>query len=166
VGSSIGLGARVPLWRRGGFILSAQVSGETGLERTMATALQRFAPRHEVDARVLAGQSFDVLGMDVFVEAQAGYRWRSGRFADEMRGDLTFGIKPLPQLLLLVQSLNTLAVERAPGADGRMRQHKLQVSAVVSFSERWAVQAGVFGSLAGRNALRERGIVLGVWRKF
>jgi protein XagA len=164
--TTLGFGARVPLWRQGRFILSAQVSGESGLERTVATALHRFGPRHEVDARLLAGQGFELFGVDAFVEAQVGYRWRSGTFADEARVDLTLGVRPHPQLLLLVQSLNALGLVRTPGSDGRMRQHKLQASAVVSITERWSVQAGVYGSVAARNALRERGVMLNVWRKF
>jgi protein XagA len=166
VTSTLGFGARMPLWRHDRFILSAQISGESGLERSLPALDRRFGPRHEADARLLAGYGFDLFGHDAFVEAQAGYRWRSGRFADEARLDLAFGVRPVPQLLILLQSFNSLGLTRTPGDDGRLRQHKLQASAVLQLTERWSLQAGAFGSVAGRNALRERGVVLGVWRKF
>jgi protein XagA len=164
--STLGVGARMPLWRQDGFILSAQVSGETGFERSMPALDRRFGPRHEADVRLLAGYGVSISGHDIFGEVQAGYRWRSGRFADEARLDLTVGIRPHPRLQLLLQSFNSLGLARTPGDDGRLRQHKLQASAVLDLTERWALQAGIFGSIAGRNALKERGAVVGVWRRF
>jgi protein XagA len=166
VTSTLGFGARLPIWRHDRFILSAQISGESGLERSLPALDRRFGPRHEADARLLAGYSFQVFGHDAFAEAQAGYRWRSGRFADEARLDLTLGVRPVPQLLILLQSFNSLGLARTPGDGGRLRQHKLQASAVLQLTERWSLQAGAFGSVAGRHSLKERGVVLGVWRKF
>jgi protein XagA len=164
--SAIGGGARIALWRQDRFIVSFQATAQSGLERSIPTLDRRFGSRHEADARVLTGFGGEVFGMDVFAESQAGYRWRSGRHADEVRLDLTLGLRPLPRLLVLLQSVNSLALQRVPGEDGRQRRHKLQASAVLDLTDTWSVQAGVFGSMAGRNALKERGVVLGVWRKF
>lgn len=164
--STLGFGARIPLWRQERIVVSAQLSGESGLERSFPGLPRRFGPRHEGDARLLAGLGFDLMGYAGFIEAQAGYRWRSGRHADEARVDLTLGVRPLPQLLVLLQSFNTLGLRRTQGDEGRVRQHKLQASAVLDLTERWSMQAGVFGSVAGRNALKERGVLMGVWRKF
>jgi protein XagA len=164
--SSIGGGARIALWRQDRFIVSLQATAQSGLERSIPALDRRSGPRNEADARLLVGYGAEVFGMDIFAEAQAGYRWRSGRHADEARLDVTLGVRPLPRFLILLQSFNSLAMQRAPGEDRRLRQHKLQASAVLDLTDTWSVQAGVFGSVAGRNVLKERGVVLGVWRKF
>jgi protein XagA len=166
VTSMLGFGARMPIWRNDAFVLSPLTCAESTKERSLPALDRRFGPRHEADARLLLGYGFQIWGQDSFLEAQAGYRWRSGRFADEARLDLTWGVRPIPQLLILLQSFNGFGLTRVAGDGGRLRQHKLQASAVLQITERWAVQAGVFGSAAGRNALKERGVVLGVWRKF
>jgi hypothetical protein len=164
--SAIGGGARIALWRQDRIIVSFQATAQSGLERSIPALDRRFGPRHEADARLLVGYGGEVFGKDVFAEAQAGYRWRSGPHADEARLDLTLGVRPLPKVLVLLQSFNSLALSRMPGEDGRYRQHKLQASGVLDLTDTWSVQAGVFGSVAGRNTLKERGVILGVWRKF
>jgi protein XagA len=163
--SGIGGGARLALWRGERSILSAQITGLSGIERSMPALDRRVGPRHEIDIRVLAGQNVEIAGLPAFVEAQAGYRWRGGRHAGEARLDMTLGIRPVDRVLLLVQSLNTLAVT-GTGAAGRPRQHKLQASIVYDLTETWSVQAGAFVAVAGRDALREQGVLLGLWRKF
>ncbi len=164
--SVIGGGARIALWRQDRFIVSAQGTVQSGLERSIPALDRRFGPRHEADARLQVGYGGEVLGMDAFAAASAGYRWRSGRHADEARLDLTLGVRPSPRFLLLLQAFNSFALRREPGAEGRIMQHKVQASAVLDLTDAWSVQAGVFTSVAGRNALRERGITLGVWRRF
>jgi protein XagA len=165
--NALGGGARVALWRGDSAVVSAQFAAMTGLERSLPALDSRFGPRHEADARVLAGRGFDIGPFPAFIEAQAGYRWRSGRHVDEARLDLTFGVRPFPRLLLLLQSFNAFALQGEGAAPRqRPRQHKLQASAVLDLTDAWSLQAGVFASPAGRSALKERGAVMGVWRKF
>jgi protein XagA len=163
--STLGLGARLSLWRGHGIVVSGQVSLESGLERSLPALDRRHGARHEAEGRVLVGHGFKLFERDAFVEAQAGYRWRSGRHADEVLLDATFGLRPHPSVLVLLQSFNTLSLQRANGV-GRTRGHKLQASVVVDLTQRWSVQAGVFASPMGRDTLREKGVMLGVWRKF
>lgn len=165
--SSVGGGLRIALWRGGSTVVSAQVTGTSGLERSFPGLERRFGPRHEVDGRVLAGHGFAIGGWPAFLEAQLGYRWRSTRHADELRLDLTFGVRPVPRLLILMQAFNTLALQRGPAeGGGRARQHKLQASAVLDLTDTWSLQAGVFAAVAGQDTLKERGVTLGLWRKF
>ncbi len=165
--SGIGGGARIALWRNDNAVVSLQAAAMTGLERSMPALPRRFGARHEADLRLLAGHGFEIGGVSAFVEAQAGYRWRSTRRGDEVRIDLTLGVRPMPRLLLLLQSLNSVAVQGEGAAPrSRPRQHKLQASAVFDLTETWSVQAGVFASVAGRDSLSERGVHLGLWRKF
>ncbi|MGL4240617.1 MAG: hypothetical protein ACRCTI_05835 [Beijerinckiaceae bacterium] len=164
--AAIGGGARVALWRSDRMIVSAQVTGSMGYERSLPALDRRFGARSEADARLLAGYSFELGGWPAFVEAQAGYRWRSGRFADEALADVTFGFRPIDRLQILLQSFNAFATQGEDASRRRSRQHKLQLSAVFDVTENWSVQAGLFASVAGRNALREQGVLLGLWRKF
>jgi protein XagA len=165
--TGLGGGAQAEIWRREGIVLSAQFTATPTLERSLPALDRRFGPRTEADARLLAGYSFEIGGWSGFAEAQAGYRWRSGRHADELRLDLTVGIRPVPQVLLLLQAMNAFAIQQGSATTGeRPRQHKLQASVVLDITPTWSLQGGVFTSIAGRDALKERGVMLGVWRKF
>ena len=44
--------------------------------------------------------------------------------------------------------------------------HKAQGSVVYRLNERWSVQAGAFATVAGHNALKERGVVTALWYDF
>lgn len=120
----------------------------------------------ELDMRLLAGTSFALGGWDGFIDGQAAYRLRGGELPNEYRIDLTFGVRPVPSLLLLAQSFNVVADGPWPGVYRFSRYHKLQGSIVYDISATWSVQAGIVGTVAGRNALRERGAIFGAWARF
>jgi protein XagA len=120
----------------------------------------------ELDLRLLAGTGFAFGGWSGFVDAQAGYRWRDGALPNEYRVDLTFGVRPMPSLLLMLQSFNVIAAGPWNGVFKNARYHKLQGSVVVDLDETWSVQVGIVGSIDARNALKERGGVLGLWARF
>lgn len=120
----------------------------------------------EADFRVLVGRSLYVGDWPAFLDLQAAYRVRAGPPPDEYRIDVTFGIRPAKDWLLLAQSFNVISTGRGAGIFPDTRYHKLQGSVVWEFSPGWAVQAGVLATVAGRNALRERGVVAGLWRWF
>lgn len=46
------------------------------------------------------------------------------------------------------------------------RYHTALVSAVYDVSDRFSVQVGATATVAGKNALRERGPTLGLWYRF
>jgi protein XagA len=159
-------GARVKLWSGDGTILSLQGTAQMRGERSLSGPLRRMDAPAEADVRLNLGHGFNLGSWTAFAELQAAYRWRGGANADELRLDAALGLRPLPQLLLLFQSFSTVAtgVNRRFG-EGRFRQHKLQASAVYDLSQNWSLQLGIFGSVAGRNALREQGIQLAWWRR-
>jgi protein XagA len=165
--SALGGGVRVGLWRQDDLVVSAQLRAATGLERSLPGLERRFGARHEVEARLSAGYSFRIGDLPAFVEAQAGYRWRSTGRADEAVLDVSVGIRPVERLQVILQLFNTVALQRdGYGGRDRPRQHKLQGSVVFDVTETWSVQAGGFMSVAGRAAPREQGVLIGVWRKF
>ena len=93
------------------------------------------------------------------------YRLRAGGPANEIKVDLTLGARPAPQWLLLVQSFNTASVGASSGIFTPLRSHKLSVSAAYTIG-RWTLQLGAIASVAGQNALRERGLLAALWVRF
>lgn len=93
-----------------------------------------------------------------FVEAQLARRVRED-LPDEVRLDLTFGVKPDPRWLLLSQ------VYSGATDDGGARWVNVETSAVRQFGA-WRVQAGWRTALAGRETAAVQGPVIGLWRSF
>ena len=117
-----------------------------------------------VDLRVMAGRAFTVMGLPAFADIQPGVRLYADPFPTETRLDLTFGIRPLPDLLVLVQDFNSLA--SADASVAATAYSKVQASLVYDVSRRWSLQAGAFRTIAGRNALRDMGPLAALWYRF
>ncbi len=116
----------------------------------------------EGDVRALAGASLP-LPFRPFVELQASYRLRSGGAAAQGHGDATFGFYPIDRLQVLLQSFTT--VPAGPG-DLRARYTRVAATGVYALTPLWALQLGTFTTIRGRDALRERGFRVGIWRFF
>jgi hypothetical protein len=120
----------------------------------------------EADVRALIGHSFSISGMSAFVDAQFAQRFRSNGLPDELHFDATFGIRPAPRWLILLQNFSVISEGPAPSLFPSYDYHKLQLSAVYALTSAWSVQLGGFTTYAGRNALQENGLLTGVWYKF
>ncbi|WP_279478954.1 hypothetical protein [Aureimonas sp. SK2] len=158
------IGGRFRLMQRGGFVASAEANlriaeADPALDPAGAGLLEGGA-----EGRLLAGYGFSVNGMAAFVDGQGAYRVAGPTKADEIHADLTFGLRPRADLLLLAQSFSVVGLE-ADGIEG-YDAHKLQLSAVYDVTPTVAVQAGGWGTVAGRNALDERGLLAALWLKF
>lgn len=129
-------------------------------------AAQRGSADAEYDARFLFGKSAEVAGRNVFLDLQAGLRRRDGDAPDERRVDVTLGGRPTSRLMLLAQAFDVSSAGAGQGAFEAYRYRNLQLTAVYDLPAGWSVQAGAIGTVSGRNALRERGAVLAVWRRF
>jgi hypothetical protein len=120
----------------------------------------------EADLRALFGYSFALGPMPAFVDLQVAQRFRAAAPPDELRADLTFGLRVAPSWLILAQSLNVMSEGTGSPPFPSYNYHKLQLSAVYALTPDWALQLGGVTTFAGRNALQENGVVLGVWYKF
>jgi hypothetical protein len=120
----------------------------------------------EVDARVLFGASFALGSWSSFVNAEAGYRWRDGDPPSELRGDLTVGVRPKPDWLVMGQLFQVTTVGQGSPPFRAGAYTRLQLSVVHDFDARWSVQVGANSIVAGRRALAENGVMLAVWRRF
>jgi hypothetical protein len=117
------------------------------------------------ELRGLVGVSRQIDGTEVFADLEAGYRWNDQITPDEWHADLTLGIHATPWLLILVQDFATLSNGRT-ASNPSYYYDKGQLSAVYNLNTAWAVQAGAFLTLAGRNAGREAGPMVALWYRF
>jgi hypothetical protein len=142
---------------------TVRIRGTT--DRTNPAAIGYTDP--EIDVRALFGYSFQVGGWPAFFDLQLAQRFRTGDPPDEFRADVTLGLRPAARWLILAQSFNVISEGGGQGLfSPSYNYHKLQLSLVYELTQRWAVQAGAFTTIAGTNALQENALVLGVWYRF
>ena len=120
----------------------------------------------EIDLRALAGKSFRIGASEAFVDVQGGYRIRNGEPPNEFRLDATLGVRPAKKLLLMAQAFTTVSDGNGRGIFAKYRYVNAYASATYDIAPRWSLQFGALATVSGRNALRERGVLAGVWFKF
>ena len=159
-GAGLGaLGGRIRLGEFAGVYFSAQASLRVASHA--AGQFLDFKVPTQVDLRVQALRGFEVFGLPWFVEAQLGYRSR-GQSGDEIRADLTLGLRPRPDVLLMAQSFSAFA----PGQPSGFAAQKFELSGVYDLSRDWSVQLGAVAAPAGVSAPAERGVLAALWRRF
>lgn len=160
------LGARLRLWSSDRAVLSGQALVRIPGVSDENDPAQAGSTDTEVDIRLLYGRAFDLGPWPSFVDTQFGYRWRQGRPADQVRFDLTLGVRPREDILLLAQSFNTFAALASYDFLERDREHKVELSVVWDATRHLSLQFGGIATVAGRNTLRERGVVAALWWRF
>jgi hypothetical protein len=120
----------------------------------------------ELDIRALLGYAFPSVAGPAFVDVQLAHRARFGALPSEIHADGTFGVRPLPDWLLLAQSFNVWSEGSGALGFASYDYYKFQLSAVYAVTPAWSLQLGGFSTYAGHNALRENGIIVGSWHKF
>jgi protein XagA len=160
----LGLGAvggRTRLFETCGFYFSL----EAGL-RTASPVAQVFLDMKtgvQADARLQLFHALELLDLPGFLDAQLGYRSR-GQNGDEMRADLTLGLRPRADFMLLAQSFTALAPWR--GSTSPFVTQKFQLSGVYDLNRTFSMQLGVAAAPVGFDSPAERAIVTGVWARF
>jgi hypothetical protein len=155
------LGARTLLFTWGDYIVSLQAG-----VRAASPAARRFLDMRDpvqADLRLLVGRPFELFGFPAFVDAQLGYRSR-GQNGDEIRADLTAGLRPLPPILLLAQSFSGFAPRGGPA--GVVAAQKFQLSAVYDMTASLSLQIGAIAAIGGVNSPAERGLISAFWWRY
>lgn len=154
------------LFRDGATVVSVQAGVRTP-GPSIADATGPFDPHRSLgfDFRGLIGRSFELTTMPAFIDVQGGYRYYTRNQPGEWRLDLTFGVRPAPWLLLLVQAFSVYSTASG-GGFVRYSWHKASTSLVVNINPSWSIQCGGFMTLAGVDAGRERGPFAAVWFRF
>lgn len=160
------LGARLRFWSDDRSVLSGQALVRIPRVSDESDPAQAGSTDTEADIRLLYGRAFELGPWPAFVDTQLGYRWREGRPADQLRLDLTLGVRPRPDILLLAQSFNTFSTPVSYNFLDEDREHKVELSVVWDVTRHLSLQLGGIATIAGRNTLRERGMVAAVWWRF
>jgi hypothetical protein len=160
------VGARYKLVAGDSWVFSSQVAARLPGGDGDPGAAQRGTANAEYDSRLLLGKNFELAGRRGFLDLQAGVRRRMGDAPDERRVEVTLGGRPTRRLMLMAQAFDVASLGAGQGVFEAYRYRNLQVSAVYDMPAGWSVQAGVTGTASGRNALRERGGVVALWRRF
>jgi protein XagA len=120
----------------------------------------------DTDGRALLGVSFNLGSWPSFVDAEVGYRIRNAGAPDEVHLDATLGTRPWPTLLVLVQSFTTISIGAGIPWFPNQQYTNIEGSFVVDLDPHWSLQVGVFTTVEGRNALRERALETSLWYRF
>ena len=157
-----GLGGRFKLYQSDAFVAS--------LQATLLTPGASFngAEPHRAgafDLRAMTGASLTIGAWPAFAEAEAGYRFYAQAQPGEWKLDLTLGVRPLPQLLALLQSFGSMQTTRSVDFP-RSSWEKLQGSFVYDLNAAWSAQLGAFVTVAGSNAGRELGPMAAIWYRY
>ncbi len=120
----------------------------------------------QYEVRGLLGKGFQLGGHDAFVNLEAAYRLRMGAPPNELRLDLTAGYRLTPALQLLAQSFTTVSAGGGAAGQSFYDDTKLQLSLAYDLDPATTLQAGLLATVAGRNTLRERGLMLALWHRF
>jgi hypothetical protein len=133
----------------------AEPDPETGLN----------AEERALDARLLYGRGFGTGWVDAWFGGETALRVPAEGGATEVRLDLTLGIRPLPALLLYMQSFGTLGLRNAEPGGSDYDELKLAPSVGYVFDPVTLV-GGVEHTVAGRNVDRDTRFKLSIWRQF
>jgi hypothetical protein len=158
-----GAGLRVPLYRADPLVASLRAI----LLSPGASFNSGVQPRRSgsIDLRAMAGANFTLGAWPAFADSAAGYRFYAQAQPGEWRLDLTLGVRPDPDLLLLLQSFGAIQTSRS-AAFPRSSWEKLQASLVYDFAPSWSAQIGGFMTVAGVNTGRECGPMAALWHRF
>jgi hypothetical protein len=159
-------GARYRFLRGEDWVLSGQTTLRVPgtFEKSNPAAIGYTDP--ELDVRALFGYAFPTIPGPAFVDVQLAQRARFGAPPSEFRADVTFGLHPAADWLLLAQSFNVWSEGSGGPGFSSYDYYKFQLSAVYSVTPAWSLQLGGFTTYAGHNALQENGIIVGSWHKF
>lgn len=162
--SDIGAQVRLLLYGPAVFSVAATFRAPGSTDRSRPALIGQTS--HDADLRGLFGLGFSVGPWPAFLDAQAAYRVRDSGAPDEIHADLTLGVRPWPDLMLLLQGFNTTSV--GPGTYWFPHQEytHVQFAAVYDIDLDWSIELGAFTTVFGYQSLRERGVTTAVWRRF
>jgi len=131
----------------------------------------------DLELRGLYGHSGDMTipylnNLPYFTDIEGAYRERFDGPANELRMDLTFGVKPEDGLMLLAQSFSIAGLGNAttnsfvPPSAPNYDLSKIQLSGVVDVPYGFSLQAGGSVDVYGRNTGGGESLFIAVWRSF
>ncbi|MBO0664069.1 hypothetical protein LQ948_15650 [Jiella sp. MQZ9-1] len=165
--SHVAAGARLRLFEAGGLVGSAQILGRfvtpdaAGRAKGLAWSAPQFEPR------LSAGYGFTLAGIPGFVDAEAALRFGTHRGIgrDAVKLDITAGLRPWRRWQILAQTFSTVGVSLG-GSSAHYAEHKVQAALVYDINRHWSIETAGFATVAGTNALKERGVISALWFRY
>lgn len=145
---------------------SAQIGATLPVGDVVDTGQQQLDRERDIDLRLLYGRGFGTDWGDAFIDTQAGLRLRLEDSADEIRLDLTAGLRPAPDWLLMAQAFGTLGLRDADPFGDDFDVLKLAPSVGYQLTGRAMVVFGVEREVTGRNIDLGTRVRLSVWTAF
>jgi hypothetical protein len=165
--------ARRRLWQGpDGDPFSAQVGVIAGTTAGIGEVPAQTADEPGLDLRALYGRGVETALGAGWLNAEAALRLRFEDSADEIRIDLTAGLRPAPRWLAMLQSFATIGLENATtDGDGfpigdDYSVWKLAPSVGYEIAPGLTLVGGVEREIAGRNIERGLRTRLALWRSF
>jgi hypothetical protein len=118
------------------------------------------------DLKLLIGRGWGGERRGLWLDGQAGYRWRFDEYPEEARFDATVGVRASPGWTLMAQSFSVWREAETSLALPESRSHKAQLSVVRRINDIWSVQVGGYGAYAGKNVVEERAGFAALWMRF
>ncbi len=114
---------------------------------------------------IVMARSAPVLGIEAFSVQEVGYTKSTGNAPDLVRADVTLGLKPYQDTMLLIKSMNTTALS-VNASGGLYQSTKLGLSLVQNIAGNIALEAGYETVITGRETLNEKTWRVGLWLQF
>ncbi len=164
---------RARLWTGpAGDPLSVQAAVIAGTAAGTGAVPAQTADEPGLDLRLLYGRGFGSALGPGWLNAEGGVRFLFEDSADELRLDLTAGVRPAPRWLAMLQSFATIGLRNArTDGDGfpvgdDYDVWKLAPSVGYEVSPALTLVGGVEREIAGRNIDRGLRLKLSLWRSF
>jgi hypothetical protein len=159
--------ARARLWTGPqGEPVSIQLGWVEPLGALVDTGAPQFNREQEADIRLAAGKGFASRWGPGWLNAETALRLRLEDSADEIRVDLTAGLRPHPDWLVMVQSFNTLGLRNNEPFGGDYDVFRVAPAIGYQITPTTTVVLGVEREVAGRNIDFGARVRLSLWRSF
>lgn len=146
--------------------LSVQVGFGQNVGDLTTLAPGRREDEAELDLRLAYGRGVSGRLGPGWLNAEGGVRFQFGDGADELRLDLTAGVRPAPRWLAFAQSFTTLGLSNEAPGGADFSVTKAAVSAGYEITERATLVLGVERDLVGRNIREGTRGRLSLWLRF
>lgn len=163
--SRLELGMRVDLgeWRDTRFAVQA-----LAVRHNATSGGDPFSSRRgDVDGEIglFMGRNFTLWGLNGFTDTYGGWRYRPAGRPGETKLNVTMGIRPLADTMLLIKSESFASIGKVAGdyAVQRVAASKVGLSIVQQFDRNVSLELGAMRAIAGQNSLRESTLTLGLW---
>lgn len=160
------VGGTFALWRGEGAVFSLQPMVRLPFFYDKDDSPALGSGHVDLEMRALYGTNLTLMGLPGFFDGQTAWRQRTGAPADEASLDLTLGLRPNADWMVLLQNFNTISVGDAGPGYGDFRRYKAQLSVVRQLTRDVGLQVGVNQAIGGRNDGDETGFLLALWLDF